>query len=411
MDTDDLAALIALAVSLLLFAYLSLAQHATATSGSFTRSGAIFLRTGQILLWARFACVIALVVSGLGTVRGDYTSVSWWALALVSFGVMAGSLAIDRLAALTASRRPGWSRPLLIPVLVLMGKNSDNLTLAPGDHLVRADGIGAVPWEDDPSGDGPVITEADLVNMDQRDREMLRSILSLDSSTAREVMVPRLDMITIEVNSSLADVADLMAQCGHSRILVYEESIDHVVGIVHSRDVIAALAHPGEDQNLRSLMNSPFIIPESKRLDNLLEEFQEKGVQMAIVVDEYGGTEGLVTVEDLLEEIVGEIEDEFSRDREPLLEAVERGGILVDARVPTDEVEELFGARIDGAGIDTVGGYVYQSLGRIPVAGDVVTTDQLRIEVISVLGRRLRKLRIHRIGGDGLAPADWTPGV
>lgn len=401
MDTDDLPALAVLAVSLLLFAYFSLAQYAAAPIGSVSRSGTPYLRTGQVLLWVRFACVIALAVSGFGIIR-DYQSPPWWTLPSLSIGIGAALLAIDRLTALATARRPAWSRRLLFPIFRIMGKGLDSPPMTLADSLARAEVTGDVPWEDPASGDGPVITEADLVNMDQRDREMLRSILGLDSSAAREIMVPRLDMMTVEVNSSLYDVADLMAQCGHSRIPVYEESIDHVVGIVHSRDVLAALAHTGTDQNLQSLMNPPFIIPESKRLDDLLEEFQEKGVQMAIVVDEYGGTEGLVTVEDLLEEIVGEIEDEFSRDREPLLEATETGGVLVDARVPTDEVEELFGASINGSGVDTVGGYVYQSLGRIPVAGDVVTTDQLRIEVVSVLGRRLRKLRIHRISGDGL---------
>ena len=401
MDTDDLPALAVLAVSLLLFAYFSLAQYAAAPTGGVSRGGAPYLRIGQVLLWVRFACVIALTVAGFGIIR-DYQSPPWWTLPSLSIGMMAGLLAIDRLTALATARRPVWSRPLLFPIFRIMGRGLDSPPMTLGDPLVRAEVIGDVPWEDPANGDGPVITEADLVNMDQRDREMLRSILSLDSSTAREIMVPRLDMMTVEVNSSLYDVADLMAQCGHSRIPVYEESIDHVVGIVHSRDVLAALAHTGTDQNVQSLMNPPFIIPESKRLDDLLEEFQERGVQMAIVVDEYGGTEGLVTVEDLLEEIVGEIEDEFSRDREPLLEATELGGVLVDARVPTDDVEELFGASINGSGVDTVGGYVYQSLGRIPVAGDVVTTDQLRIEVVSVLGRRLRKLRIHRISGDGL---------
>ena len=401
MDTDDLPALAVLAVSLLLFAYFSLAQYAAAPIGSVSRSGTPYLRTGQALLWVRFACVIALAVSGFGIIR-DYQSSPWWTLPSLSIGMMAALLAIDRLTSLATARRPVWSRRLLFPIFRIMGKGLDSPPMTLGDPLVRAEVIGDVPWEDPANGDGPVITEADLVNMDQRDREMLRSILGLDSSTAREIMVPRLDMMTVEVNSSLYDVADLMAQCGHSRIPVYEESIDHVVGIVHSRDVLAALAHTGTDQNLQSLMNPPFIIPESKRLDDLLEEFQEKGVQMAIVVDEYGGTEGLVTVEDLLEEIVGEIEDEFSRDREPLLEATEMGGVLVDARVPTNEVEELFGASINGSGVDTVGGYVYHSLGRIPVPGDVVTTDQLRIEVVSVLGRRLRKLRIHRISGDGL---------
>jgi CBS domain containing-hemolysin-like protein len=132
----------------------------------------------------------------------------------------------------------------------------------------------------------------------------------------------------------------------------------------------------------------------------LLEELQQKSLQMAIVVDEYGGIEGLVTMEDLLEEIVGEIEDEFSRDQEPEVVRYPDGSVLVDAGVTTDEVRDLFGSALDSTDIDTVGGYVYRSLGRIPQAGDVVETDNLRIEVISILGRRLRKLRINPISGE-----------
>ena len=138
-------------------------------------------------------------------------------------------------------------------------------------------------------------------------------------------------------------------------------------------------------------------IPETKRIDDLLEELQDKGVQMAVVVDEYGGTEGLVTMEDVLEEIVGEIEDEFSRTREARVIRLPDGAVQVDAGVTTENVEEMFGTHIDSTDVDTLGGYVYHSLGKIPQLGDVVVTDHLRIEVVSILGRRLRKLRIQRI--------------
>ena len=226
---------------------------------------------------------------------------------------------------------------------------------------------------------------------------MLRSILRLDVTTAREVMVPRLDVIAVEVSSSLVQVAEMMVQGGHSRLPVYDDTIDHILGIVHSREVLASLAHPEAPETLRDLIRPAFIIPETKRLDELLEELKDKGVQMAIVVDEYGGTEGLVTMEDLLEEIVGEIEDEFSRTREAEVVHLPDGGVLVDAGVATEDVEELFTTRIESTDVDTVGGYVYLTLGKIPQAGDVVFTDHLRIEVVSILGRRIRKLRISRI--------------
>jgi len=259
--------------------------------------------------------------------------------------------------------------------------------------------------EDSPDFEHPVITEAELVSLDQRDREMLRSILRLDVTTAREIMMPRLDMIAIESDSSLLEVAEKMIQGGHSRIPVYEESIDHIVGIVHYREILQALSQPTPDQNLKELLNPAFFIPETKRLDDLLEELQDKGIQMAIVVDEYGGTEGLVTMEDLLEEIVGEIEDEFSRTRESVLVHLPDGGVLVDAGIPTGDIEELFSTTIDSSEVDTVGGYVYLTLGKIPEPGNVVDTDDLRIEVVSIMGRRLRKLRIHRKEADSSAPA------
>ena len=211
--------------------------------------------------------------------------------------------------------------------------------------------------------------------------------------------MPRLDMKAVEVDSSLVRVSEIMVQGGHSRLPVYQETIDSILGIVHSREVMATLAHLEPEVSLRNLVRPVFIIPETKRLDDLLEELQDKGVQMAIVVDEYGGTEGLVTMEDLLEEIVGEIEDEFSRSREAQVEQLSDGAVLVDAGVTTQDVEELFSTRIDNTDVDTMGGYVYRTLGRIPQAGDVVVTDHLRIEVVSILGRRLRKLRINRNEG------------
>ena len=241
-------------------------------------------------------------------------------------------------------------------------------------------------------------------SLDYRDREMLRSILSLDVTTAREIMVPRLDMVAVDDKSSLTQVADQMVQSGHSRIPVYEDTIDHVLGVVHSRDVLAALARPDSKQTLRHLINPAFFIPETKRLDDLLEELQDKGIQMAIVVDEYGGTEGLVTIEDLLEEIVGEIEDEFSRTREAELVRLPDGGALVDASVSTEDIEELFATTINSTDVDTVGGFVYQTLGKIPSPGDVVSTDHLRIEVVSILGRRLRKLHIQRRDSNASTP-------
>ncbi|PKB58490.1 MAG: hypothetical protein BZY83_06820 [SAR202 cluster bacterium Casp-Chloro-G2] len=242
-----------------------------------------------------------------------------------------------------------------------------------------------------------VITEDEITNLDDRDREMLRSIIRLDATTVREVMVPRLDMAAVEADSSLEAVAEIMVSRGHSRLPVYEETMDKILGIIHARDVLAALVWSKPKNSLRDLVREAFIVPETKRVDDLLEDLQERRTQIAIVVDEYGGTEGLVTMEDVLEEIVGEIEDEFSRSRDAHVIHQPDGTVLVDAGVTTEHVDEIFGTTIEASEVDTVGGYVYHNLGRIPQAGDTVQSDNLHIEVVSMLGRRLRKLRIRRV--------------
>ena len=243
------------------------------------------------------------------------------------------------------------------------------------------------------------ITEEELSGLDQRDREMLRSIIGLDYTTVREVMVPRLDMVAIEANASLKEAAAIIVEYGHSRLPVYIETMDDVLGIVYVRDLLAAIANSENESDIRSLTRPAFIVPETKRVDELLEEFRQRRTQIAIVVDEYGGTEGLVTMEDVLEEIVGEIEDEFSRAREAEITRDEHGAVYVSAGLSAEEVQDLFGISIESDDFDTVGGFVYHNLGRIPHVGDVVENEGLRFEVMVVAGRRLRTLKISKAEG------------
>ncbi len=247
--------------------------------------------------------------------------------------------------------------------------------------------------------DVPALTEKELSGLDRREREMLRSIIGLDYTTAREVMVPRLDMVALEVGVSLEDAAAAIVEHGHSRLPVYNETIDDVLGIVYVRDLLAAVVNPQDGRDLRAITRPAFIVPETKRVDELLEEFRQRRTQIAIVVDEYGGTEGLVTMEDVLEEIVGEIEDEFSRGREAEIIHGEDGAVYVSAGLSTEEVQGLFGVSIESDDFDTVGGFVYHHLGRIPHAGDVVENGELRVEVVQVAGRRLRTLKISNANG------------
>lgn len=245
--------------------------------------------------------------------------------------------------------------------------------------------------------DDLLITKEMQERMDTRERAMLNAILRLDEATAREVMVPRVDMVTVEKDSSLRHVAQQMAQTGHSRLPVYDTMPDHIVGVLHARDVLEILADAADRRDVKDIIRPTHFIPESKLLDDLLQEMQEMHIQMAIVVDEYGGTEGLVTVEDLLEEIVGEIEDEFSAlKQDPQVVRIAGGDLLVDPTVSLDQLTELMGTPIEEPAYDTIGAYVHGALGKIPETGDEVALGQLRVRVVSLLGRRMRKLRIMR---------------
>ena len=400
MDTYYLPQTLVFTVSVLLFSYLSLLRSGGSArpTGREENSSAL---SEPLLFWLKSACLFAVVLSGLALIQSAATT-QWWPIAFMAVGLLAGLFLIDRAAESLSRRYPGLTRPW---IRVVSANGRAALRLGPSAAGQASNGSGhqpkggsAVELEE------PAITEEELTSLDDRDREMLRSIIRLDATTVREVMVPRLDMDAVEADSSLEVVAETMVSRGHSRLPVYDETIDKILGIVHARDVIAALAWSKPKNSLRNMVRPAFLIPETKRVDDLLEELQERRTQIAIVVDEYGGTEGLVTMEDLLEEIVGEIEDEFSRSRDAQVMRQPDGTVLVDAGVTTEHVEEIFGASIDGTEVDTVGGYVYHSLGRIPQTGDIVETDRLHIEVVSMLGRRLRKLRIHRIDEEAAEP-------
>jgi CBS domain containing-hemolysin-like protein len=398
LDTDSsglLPSALVFIAFLFLFSYLSLAEH-SGTNGNGHLNGRPSPRLVVVLAPFKYACVIAVTLSGLALAI-SIQPLGWWPITILSLALLVFLTVIDRGISAVAHRSPSKARRWSRPLLGLLPSNADRRPASSGN------GFSSNSGDDEPTRD-PItererlmFTEDDLVSLDRRNREMVRSILRLDTTNVREIMVPRLDMVAVEVNSPLSDVVELMGQSGHSRLPVYEESIDHIVGVIHSRDLLTLLARPRPDSSLRDVSRPAFFIPETKRLDDLLEELQQKSLQMAIVVDEYGGTEGLVSMEDLLEEIVGEIEDEFSRTEEPEIVHLPNGSALVDAGVTTEDFENLFHARLDSPDIDTVGGYVYRALGRIPQAGDTVVTDHLRIEVVSILGRRLRKLRIDHI--------------
>ena len=230
--------------------------------------------------------------------------------------------------------------------------------------------------------------------VEEEEERMIRGIIGLEDKTAREVMVPRIDIVATEVEASVAEAGRLATERGFSRIPAYGESIDDIAGIAYAKDLLDALLS-GSDASLRALLRAAVFIPETKHADELLREMRSTRTHLAIVVDEYGGTAGLITIEDLIEEIVGEIEDEYDVAG-PAMEQISEDEVLLDASMPAVILDELFGYSPEGEDFDTVGGFVIHQMGRLPAVGDEVAVDGLRLSVLSMSGRRLRRLRVAR---------------
>ena len=225
------------------------------------------------------------------------------------------------------------------------------------------------------------------------ERDMVRSVFELGDTIVREVMVPRTDMVFIEGDKTLDQALSLALRSGFSRIPVVGGSIDDVVGIAYLKDIVTRSHERDEDEaaeKVSAIMRPATFVPDSKPIDELLKEMQARRIHLAIVIDEYGGTAGLVTIEDILEEIVGEITDEYDQEQPPV-EWIDRGErARVTARLPAEELAELFGVHIDAEDTETVGGLLARRLGRVPIAGAVATTAGLRLTAESLAGRRNR---------------------
>jgi len=242
--------------------------------------------------------------------------------------------------------------------------------------------------------------------LEAEEEQMINSIIELGERRLHEVMIPRIAIISLAADASLDEAIDKVVDEGHSRIPVYEESIDEVVGILYAKDLLPILkSGTGPRPTLRSLLRTPVFVPESMTIDDLLHEFQRRKVHIAIVLDEYGGTAGLLTIEDLLEEIVGEIQDEYDTE-EPMVVRISDDEARVDGRADVDDLAELFDTELgleDEDEYDTVGGLIYHRIGGIPSPGDRVELDGLTLTVESTDGRRVGKVLVVRTpDGDDL---------
>ena len=261
------------------------------------------------------------------------------------------------------------------------------------------------PWGGRVSLTSPLVTEEEirlLVKMGEEEgviredeRQMIHSIFEFGDTVAREVMVPRIDMVCVQDRAPLDDVLRVILEEGHSRIPVYHESIDQIVGVVHVKDLLSHLKAGHHTLPAQEVMRPAYFIPESKRLDDLFREMRRKKTHMAIVVDEYGGTAGLVTIENLLEEIVGPILDEYDVE-EKLFEVINDQVALVDGRMSIEEVNELLGIDLPAGEVDTIGGLVYSLLGHVPTQGETVTSDGVEIVVERLEGHRIARVRMTK---------------
>jgi CBS domain containing-hemolysin-like protein len=230
------------------------------------------------------------------------------------------------------------------------------------------------------------------------ERRMMRGVLELSEQTVRELMSPRTDITAVSTESTVGDVLRVVTESGFSRIPLFQEDIDHIVGVVYAKDLLAYFLAGNVRPRLQDIARPPYFVPETKRANELLADMKLNKVHLAIAVDEYGGTAGVVTVEDLLEEIVGEISDEYDTT-EIDIQRVSDDECVVDASLALSELVELFGVEVESDDVDTVGGLVVSLLGRLAVPGDEVidVEHRLRLQVLSVVGRRVKSVRIERM--------------
>jgi len=238
------------------------------------------------------------------------------------------------------------------------------------------------------------VFEAAGLSVDNDEMEMIKGILKMDVVKVREIMKPRVDLVAIEENSNLNSLTELISESGYSKIPVIGESIDDVKGIVYAKDTLKMHLGVNKSLSISEIMRPAIFVPESQNLEQLLSEFQDKRTRIAIVIDEHGGISGLVTVTDLIEEIVGELVDEFD-EAENVFYRINQNNMIVDAKVSISDLNDEIGSSIELNGYDTIGGLVYKELGKMPSVGDRVSFEGIEIVIQSTIGRRIGKLRIR----------------
>ena len=281
------------------------------------------------------------------------------------------------------------------------------------DPLVR--GLGRItnfiarPFGGQPRRGMPIVTEEEIKTLvdageeggviEIEEKEMIYSIFAYTDTVAREVMVPRMDVLAIDVETPLLEAMDEVIHHNHSRVPVYQGSIDNIVGILYAKDLLKVLHERGRaganEVRVADLLRPAAFTPESKKVSELFAEMQKRRIHMAIVIDEYGGTAGIVTIEDILEEIVGEIRDEYDQAEELEIQPAGENEWLINARANLGDINDALHVRLPVDDADTLGGFIYTQLGKVPLPGDEVHYENVLLKVINVAGRRIGKVKVQ----------------
>jgi putative hemolysin len=256
---------------------------------------------------------------------------------------------------------------------------------------------------------GPFVTEEELKMLvtvgeeegiiEEEEREMIHGIIEIGDMTVREAMIPRIDIVAVEVTRPIAEIVGLILKHGHTRIPVYEQTIDHIVGVAYAKDLLRHSSQRrgenGKNGDLRKVLRKPYFVPENKNLSEFLHEMRENRVHMAIVIDEHGQTAGMITIEDIIEEIVGPIRDEYDAMEEEEVQFLAPGDAVLDARVSLDDAREELGLKLAAEDVDSLGGFIYTHLGTIPKSGEVINVEGASMTVETVRGQRIGKVRVR----------------
>ncbi len=259
--------------------------------------------------------------------------------------------------------------------------------------------------------DASSITEEEIMSLvhvgeeegviEEEEKVMIHSIFRFADTLVREVMVPRIDIVAISIDTTVEQALEVINRVGHSRIPVYGESIDHIKGILYAKDLLSLWQqdreHGQEESVTVEMLRPVYFIPEAKKAFDLLEELQQRKVHIAIVVDEYGGTAGLVTIEDLIEEIVGEIQDEYDYNEEAVFEKIDEDEYIFDGRIDLDDLNQILECDLPTDTADTLGGYIFSVLERLPEIGERFDAENLELEILGVTGRRIQKVHVRRL--------------